>query len=90
MHSQKSCAKNRGFTLVELLVSVGIVALLAAVAVPQYSRIAAKSRQAEAMTALSALYSIEVTFATSKDSYSNCIRRLGYVPASQKRYYYVE
>lgn len=39
---------SRGFTLVELMVAVAIVALLSAMAVPRFSFFMLKARQAEA------------------------------------------
>ena len=47
--------KQKGFTLIEILVVVIIVAILAALAVPRYLRYVEKSRSTEAQTAISAI-----------------------------------
>lgn len=47
-----SMSKMQGFTLMELMITVVIVAVLAAVAVPIYQDSIAKSRRAEAVSAL--------------------------------------
>lgn len=44
--------RNRGFTLVELMIVVAIVALLAAIAYPSYTRYVEKARRADGMAAL--------------------------------------
>ena len=51
-----------GFTLLELIVVVAIVGILSTVAVPAYSRFAARARQAEAKIALASIYTAEQSF----------------------------
>ena len=52
----ESLMKQKGFTLIELLTVVLIIAVLTAVAVPQYRRVMQRSYVAEAQTLLRAIY----------------------------------
>lgn len=82
--------RNKGFTLVELMVVVAIIGILAAIAVPNYQRYQARSRQSEAKIALSSIYTAEQGFAAEWSSYSSCLKRIGVnAGASAKRYYAV-
>lgn len=47
------CRPQRGFTILELMIAVVVVAILAAVAYPSYQSSIRKGRRVEAMTALS-------------------------------------
>jgi len=43
---------KKAFTLVELLIVIIIIGILATIAIPQYSKMVARSKDAEAMTFL--------------------------------------
>jgi prepilin-type N-terminal cleavage/methylation domain-containing protein len=63
---------NRGWTLVELLVTIVILTMLAAIALPAYTGHQKKSKDSEAQSNARNLTSrIELCFATS-ESYLNC------------------
>ena len=60
-------ANTRGFTLIELMIIVGIVGILAAVALPAYQNYTARAKMSEVMLALSVCRSsiseaVQVTF----------------------------
>lgn len=71
-------SRNGGFTLVELMIAVVIIAILSAVALPQYSNYVMKSRRVEAKTALLELASRQERFFAVNNAYTNDAARLGY------------
>lgn len=85
---KKFLTDSKGFTLVELMVVVAIIGILSAIAVPNFKKYQAKSKQSEAKIQLAAVYSTEVGAQTDYDTFVTCIADLGYdVPP--KGYYWV-
>ena len=55
--------KNKGLTLIELMIVVAIVGILAAIAIPNFLNYQAKSQQAEAKANLGAMFTNVVAYA---------------------------
>jgi type IV pilus assembly protein PilE len=67
-----------GFTLVELMVTVMIAAILLAIAVPSYQAYIRKSRRTEAKTAVLDLAGREETLFSTTNAYSGLASAVGY------------
>jgi type IV pilus assembly protein PilA len=81
--------KNRGFTLIELMIVVAIIGILAAIAIPNFIKFQARSKQGEAKANLKAWFTTQRAFLQEKDRYEADIKIIGYSPERGNRYSYV-
>jgi type IV pilus assembly protein PilA len=80
---------NQGFTLIELMVVVAIIGILVAIAIPQYAKYQARSRQTEAKIALGSIYVAEQSYAIESGSFSTCVNDIGATQTGANFYYAV-
>ena len=74
--------RQSGFTLLELMITVVIVAILAAIALPSYSEYVTRSRLTEAFSALASAQSSAEQFWSNNRTYAGFNAASGYPPAT--------
>lgn len=82
-------AHTRGFTLIELMIVVGIIGVLVSVALPSYRTYQTKARTSEAKLALAAIFTAEKSFYSEYSAYIAGFDAIGYAPEGQRRFYAV-
>jgi type IV pilus assembly protein PilE len=67
---------KKGITLIELLITIVIVGILAAIAIPSYSNYMLRARRADAKTALEQFRASQEMFRAERGSYSTDLAQL--------------
>ena len=78
---------KKGFTLIELMIVVAIIGILAAIAIPNFLRFQAKSKQSEAKTNLGGIFTAETAYFAEKNGF-NGLDVVSWAPTGTCRYAY--
>ena len=80
--------KQKGFTLIELMIVVAIIGILAAIAIPNYLSYTCKAKQSEAKSNLGAIATCQEAYNAEFDTYSNSMSAIGFETKGSPRYTY--
>ena len=81
-------SKTRGLSLMEVMITLVIVAIIAGLAYPRYQKMIARSKQTEAKTILQAIYVGQDLYKTMNQSYSEALETLDIEIPKDTKYRY--
>jgi len=79
---QPIITKAQGFTLIELMITVVVIAILAMVAIPAYNDSVTKGRRTDAKSTLTDIAAKQEQFFMDNKTYTTDLTKLGYAAAS--------
>lgn len=85
--SQRTFARSRGFTLIELMVTVVVVGLLAAIAYPAYGAFLLKGNRSAAQSHMLALALAQSQYLADTRGYATDLNALVATPANVTQWY---
>ena len=78
LHRAQSASQTRGFTLLELMITVAIVAILAAIAIPSYYRYILRSNRSAAESVMQEIASAQEHYMIDSRQFAGSVSTLGY------------
>lgn len=79
--------RTPGFSLIELMMTVAVVGILAAIAVPSWGTLVAKARQIEGKSGLLAVHTLQIAHHAERGTYGT-LDEIGFVTEGAARYAY--
>lgn len=80
--------REKGFTLIELMIVVVIIGILAALAIPRFMSATVRAKQSEAQTILKQIYTLERTYRQREGAYTNDLTAIGFNTPTNAKYAY--
>src|SRR3970282_1411923 len=80
--------REKGFTLIELMIAVAILGILAGIAIPNFMRFQAKSKESDAKTNLGHIGATAEAWRPERDTYVAPVAELGWANHENSRYGY--
>jgi len=80
--------REKGFTLIELMIVVAIIGILAAIAIPNFMKFQAKAKQSEAKTNLAAIHTAQISYFGEAGTFALTLAVANWEPEGQNKYNY--
>lgn len=79
--------KNAGFTLIELMIVVAVIAILVSIVVPMYRDYVVRSNRSDAIIALTELANLQEKHYSNELAYTTTLSELGYPSTTANDFY---